>query len=109
VRAALVAAALATSGLVLVVLSLEPASPPRWKITHRVAAHRALVVEVEARYPEDAMAIARAIGNSEQGRFGEILVFVNRPGRRDMLRRVQWTPQRGYEETVYQDQGGRQK
>ena len=34
-------------------------------------------------------------------RFGEILVFINPPGRRDMLRRVQWTAQRGYVETVY--------
>jgi hypothetical protein len=92
-----------------VVLSLEPASPPRWKVTHRVAAHRALVIEVEARHPEDAVAIARSISESEHGDFGEILVFVNRPGRRDMLRRVQWTPQHGYEETVYRDPDASQK
>ena len=35
--------------------------------------------------------IARAIGDPEHARFGEILIFINRPGRRDMLRRVQWT------------------
>ena len=95
------AATLVTSGLVWMTLSLGPAPRPAWRITHRVAAHRALVVEVEARHPEDAVAIARTIAGPERARFGEILVFVNRPGRRDMLRRVQWTPEHGYVQTVY--------
>ena len=55
------ASALATGALAAVVLSLEPAPAPAWKITNRVAAHRALVVEVEARRPEQALGIARAI------------------------------------------------
>lgn len=96
------AAAIVTSGLVWLTISLAPAPAPRWTITHRVAAHRALVVEVDARHPEEAMDIARAISEPERGRFDEILIFVNRPRRRDMLRRVQWTPQHGYVETVYQ-------
>jgi hypothetical protein len=108
VRAMIFAAsALLTATLAVVVLSLEPAPQPSWKITHRVSAHRALVVEVESRHPEDAIAIARAISEPERGRFGEILVFINHPGRRDMLRRVQWTPQHGYIETVYEPEGTR--
>jgi hypothetical protein len=102
-------AAIVTGALGWIVLSLEPAPPPAWKVTHRVAAHRALVVEVEARRPEQALGIARAIVEPERQRFGEILVFVNPPGRRDMLRRVQWTPQHGYRETIYGRQGSRQK
>ena len=95
------AAALVTSALAWVVVSLGPEPPARWTITHRASAHRTLVVEVAARHPEEALAIARAIGEPERGRYDEILIFVNRPGRRDMLRRVQWTPRRGYVETVY--------
>jgi hypothetical protein len=95
------AAALVTTALTWVTLSLGPAPPPPWKITHRVAAHRALVLEVEARHPEDAVAIARAIAEPEQARFDEILVFVTRPGLRMMLRRVQWTREHGFVEDVY--------
>ncbi len=82
-------------------MSLGPSPPPRWTITHRVAAHRALVIEVDTRRPEQALAIAHDIVEPERERFEEVLVFINRPGRRDMLRRVQWTPQHGYVETVY--------
>ena len=96
------AAAVITSGLVWLIVSMGPAPPPRWTITHRVAAHRALVVEVEARHPGGSRWPSPApSANPEQPRFDEILIFVNRPGRRDMLRRVQWTPQHGYVETVY--------
>ena len=99
---AFLAAAVLTAVLIGVTVSLGPAPSPRWRITHRVAAHLALVVEVEAHHPEDALTIARSIRESEPGRFGEMLVFINAPGRRDMLRRVQWTEQRGYVETVYE-------
>jgi hypothetical protein len=94
-------AALLTGGLVWVTLSLGPSPPPPWTVRHRVAAHRALVVEVEAHHPEDAVAIARAIAAPERPRFDEILVFVYRPGHRTMLRRVQWTRERGFVEDVY--------
>jgi len=90
-----------TGGLVWVSLSLGPDPPPRWSVTRRVSAHRALVVEVETRHPEEALDIARQISEPEQPRFDEILVFIYPPGRHLMLRRVQWTPQHGYVEDVY--------
>ncbi|MCC7032350.1 MAG: hypothetical protein IT179_05880 [Acidobacteria bacterium] len=95
------AAAIVTGGLVRVTLLLGPPPPPRWTITHRVSAHRALVVEVETRHLDEAAAIARAISDAEQPHFDEILVFFHSPGRRDMLRRIQWTRAHGYVETMY--------
>jgi hypothetical protein len=94
-------AALLTTGLVWIALSLEPEPPPRWTITRRVSAHRALVVEVDTRHLEEAESIARRIADPVQPRFTEILVLFHQPGRRELRRRVQWTREHGYVETVY--------
>jgi hypothetical protein len=91
-----------TGGLAWLSLSLGPDPPPRWSITRRVSAHRALVIEVEARHPEEALAIARQVCEPELPRYTEILVFIYRPGRREMLRRVQWTREHGYVEDIYE-------
>ncbi len=95
------AAAVVTGGLAWVALSLGPPPPPRWTIVERVSAHRALVLQVESRDPEQALDTARTIIEGEPPRFDEVLVFFHTPGRRDMLRRVRWTPAHGYEEIVY--------
>jgi hypothetical protein len=94
-------AALLTTGLVWISLSLVPEPPPRWTITRRVSAHRALMVEVDTIHLEEAEAIARQIAGPAQPRFTEILVFFHRPGRTELRRRVQWTREHGYIETVY--------
>lgn len=96
-------AALLTGGLVWLVTSLGPPPAPRWTITGRVSAHGALVMHVETRHLDDAVGIARTIGEPLQPRFGEILVFFHRPGRHDMVRRVQWTRAHGYIESIYED------
>ena len=96
------AAAVVTGGLAWVTLSLGPPPPPRWEIVERVSAHRALVLQVETRDPENALATARTIIEREPPRFDEILVFFHSPGRRDMLSRVRWTPMHGYELSTYE-------
>ncbi|MCC7243376.1 MAG: hypothetical protein IT180_15735 [Acidobacteria bacterium] len=99
--AAFVVAGLLTGGLVWLSVSLAPDPPPRWSVTRRVSAHRALVLEVDAMFPEEALDIARQLGEPEQPRFDEILVFIYRPGSRVMARRVQWTRAHGFVEDVY--------
>ncbi len=94
-------AGLLTMGLAWIALSLGPDPPPRWTITKRVSAHRALVVEVDTPHLEEAATIARTIADPVQPRFTEILVFFHRPGGHELRRRVQWTREHGYVETVY--------
>jgi hypothetical protein len=94
-------AALLTGGLVWLSVSLGPAAPARWTITRQISAHRALVVDVDTVHLEEAGSIARHIAGPAQPRFTEILVFFHRPGTLALRRRVQWTREHGYVETVY--------
>jgi hypothetical protein len=94
-------AGILTTGLVWIALSLEPEPRPRWTITKRVSAHRALVVEVDTPHLAEAATIARSIADPVQPRFTEILVLFHRPGGHELRRRVQWTRAHGYVETVY--------
>jgi len=96
-----VVAAVVTGAVAWIGLSLGPPAAPRWTLVQRTSAHRMLVFEVETRYPEEALSIARTLGDPEQARFTEILVFFHPPGRRDTLRRVRWTREQGYVEWVY--------
>lgn len=94
-------AALLTAGLVALVISLAPPPPPRWTVTGRVSANRALVMHVETPHLDEAMSIAGEIGNPLLDRYTEILIFFHRPGNDDMARRVQWTRAHGYVQTIY--------
>ncbi len=96
-----VIAALLTGGLAWVSMSLGPPAPPRWTITQRVSAHRALVMHVETRHLDEAPAIAREIGEPLLDRYTEILIFFHPPGSDEMARRIQWTRAHGYIETIY--------
>jgi hypothetical protein len=98
---AFMVAGMLTGGLVWVAASLGPEPPPRWSVTRRVSAHRALVMDVQTSHPEDAVAIARQVCSPESARFDEILVFFHDPATHSLLRRVQWTPRHGFVEDVY--------
>jgi hypothetical protein len=75
-----------------------------WSVTRANSAHHAMVVEVEAQHPEAARAIANEIVAPMLSRgYEEILVYVRpRGGGPDApVRRIQWTRNGGFVESVY--------
>jgi hypothetical protein len=81
----------------------DPNPWARWSITESLAAHHVLIVHVETRYLHEARAIAAQVAGPVRGRYAEVLIYFHRPGRPDTLppRRVQWTRDLGFVETVY--------
>jgi hypothetical protein len=81
----------------------EPNPWARWSVTESLSAHHVLIVHVETRYLNEARAIAAQVAGPVRHRYAEVLIYFHRPGRPDTPapRRVQWTPDMGYVETVY--------
>jgi hypothetical protein len=75
-----------------------PPRGPEWTIKGSIGTHHMLVVDVEARPTADLKKIGRAIVTPVVGQYDEVLIYV-RSGK-SALRRIQWTPQRGYVELV---------
>jgi hypothetical protein len=75
-----------------------PARGPEWTIKGSIGTHHMLVVDVDARPSADLKKIGRAIVTPVVGQYDEVLIYV-RSGK-SALRRIQWTPQRGYVELV---------
>ena len=75
-----------------------PSPGPEWTITSSIGTHHMLVVNVDARPSADLKKIGRAIVTPVIGQYDEVLIYV-RSGK-SALRRIQWTPQRGYVELV---------
>lgn len=79
-------------------------SEPEWIVTKANSAHHVMVVEVEAQRLEEARAIAIQIVKPVRSRgYEEILIYVRVPrgGIDAAMRRIQWTPNGGFVETVY--------
>ena len=77
---------------------------PEWIVTKANSAHHVMVVEVEAQRLEEARAIAIQIVKPVRSRgYEEILIYVRPPrgGLDAAMRRIQWTPNGGFVETVY--------
>lgn len=81
----------------------DPNPWARWTVTEQLSAHNVMISHVETRYLDEAVGIAKQLAEPIKGRYSEILIYFHRPGRPDTLppRRVQWTPARGYVETIY--------
>ena len=71
----------------------------RWRILSRVSVYEALVVEAEATELLDADEIARQFVATGDGRFSEVLVYVQRESAADptLIRRIRWTRLTGFE------------
>jgi len=83
---------------VAAIYSSASAPGPEWTIKGSIGTHHMLVVDVEARPSADLQKIGRAIVAPVIGQYDEVLIYV-RSGK-SALRRIQWTPQRGYVELV---------
>jgi hypothetical protein len=78
-----------------------------WTVTEHLSAHHVLIAHVETSLLNEAVAIAQQLTEPIKDKYAEVLIYFHRPGRPDTLppRRVQWTRQGGYIETVYDDNG----
>jgi hypothetical protein len=76
----------------------------RWTVTEHLSAHNVLIAQVETAYLEEAVSIAQQLTEPLKAKYAEVLIYFHRPGRPDALppRRVQWSRQGGYVETVYE-------
>jgi hypothetical protein len=71
----------------------------RWRTLSHESHYAVLVVEVEAADIRDADVIARRFVATERKTFSEILIYVQRERRADgdIVRRVQWTAEAGFQ------------
>lgn len=70
----------------------------RWRVLKHESHLDVLVVEVEAFDLRDAEEVARLFALREGGDFSEILLYVHpERGDRELVRRVQWTREKGIE------------
>jgi hypothetical protein len=74
-----------------------------WTVSRATSADRVMVVAVDANHPERAQQIATEIVTPIRGRYDEVLVYVTSTNAREdpEVRRIQWTPARGYVETDF--------
>lgn len=74
-----------------------------WTVTKATSALRELVVEVDALEPEEAPGIARHLIERVKGDYDEILVYVQAAdvSQDPRIRRIEWTPSRGYLASVF--------
>ena len=70
----------------------------RWRVLKHESHFDVLVVEIEAFDLRDAQEVARRFAAGESKAFSEILLYVHpEHGDRDLVRRVQWTREKGIE------------
>jgi hypothetical protein len=97
----------AVTDLVRALNKLESSSPSAkhepWTVTRATSAYRAMVVDVEADMPENALQIANDIVDPIRAKYEEVLIYVRPTGNplNAIVRRIQWTPHNGFVEMSY--------
>jgi len=78
----------------------------RWTVTRSLSAHHVMLVDIETRYLDEAMGIAKQIADPIKFRYAEVVMYFHRPGRPDLLppRKIVWTPTTDYVLTNYEEE-----
>ena len=76
-----------------------------WRIVRMAAAHGIFTIEVEVNAPETGADVARELIGPLEASYDEVLVYIYRTGEgtggNAPVKRVQWTPDGGYDELDY--------
>jgi hypothetical protein len=74
-----------------------------WIVTRATSARRAMVIDVEADKPDNALNIATEIVKPLREKYEEVLIYVRPIGSpvHAVTRRIEWTPGEGFVETSY--------
>jgi len=97
----------AVTALVKALNRMETPSPlgthEPWIVTRATSARRAMVIDVEADKPEDAVNIAAELVEQLREKYEEVLIYVRPIGSpvNTATRRIEWTPRGGFVETMY--------
>jgi len=97
----------AVTALVKALNKMETPSPfgthEPWVVTRATSARRAMVIDVEADKPGDAVHIAAELVKPLREKYEEVLIYVRPIGSpaNAITRRIEWTPGAGFAETSY--------
>jgi hypothetical protein len=97
----------AVTALVKALNRMETPSPfgthEPWVVIHATSARRAMVIDVEADKPENALNIAVELVKPLREKYEEVLIYVRPIGSpvNTVTRRIEWTPREGFVETSY--------
>jgi len=77
-----------------------------WKVTQANSAHDVMVVGVQTNRTDEARVIAEEIVAPLKDNYQEVLIYVRGTNEvsDSLVQRIQWTPDGGYVETIYNEQ-----
>jgi hypothetical protein len=97
----------AVTALVRTLNKMETPSPfgthEPWVVIHATSARRAMVIDVEADKPDDALNIATELVKPLREKYEDVLIYVRPIGNpvHAVTRRIEWTPREGFVATSY--------